>query len=263
MNNRQSVAARFSASAHTYDTYADVHHIAAAKVVDLVGDRGRSKHILEIGCGTGILTEKLKRALPDVSITAIDIAEAMIAVALKKMASISGIQFHQQSIDTLSNTSTFDLIISSSSLHWMTPYKRTFSKVNSLLKPKGRFVFSLMKEGTLKELHNSRLAVAPDKPVQAPLPKPSAIREALKDNDFDISKEFEQEVMVTFPSTRKLIEALNKQGVTGGTFSHSDSLLSRSELKKLCDHYDNTYKSSSGEVFATYALMYICAQKRT
>lgn len=40
-----------------------------------------SIRILELGCGTGYVTEKLSNLFPKAHITAIDFAESMIAVA--------------------------------------------------------------------------------------------------------------------------------------------------------------------------------------
>ncbi|KAG1488230.1 hypothetical protein G6F52_013994 [Rhizopus delemar] len=61
---KPQVAARFGAAAHRYEAHAPIQRITAAR---LAGDIARLRlpprpRILEIGCGTGLLTQALARS---------------------------------------------------------------------------------------------------------------------------------------------------------------------------------------------------------
>ncbi|AJY74717.1 malonyl-ACP O-methyltransferase [Paenibacillus beijingensis] len=90
---KKSILRRFNRSAAgSYDTHALVQRSMADRLVHLLaarpvpaGGAAREPAVLEIGCGTGILTEKLLRHLPCASLTAIDLAPAMIEAAKQRV----------------------------------------------------------------------------------------------------------------------------------------------------------------------------------
>jgi ubiquinone/menaquinone biosynthesis C-methylase UbiE len=90
--------------------------------------------VLEIGCGTGQLTEPLARF--GFSLTAIDIGPSMIAAARRRLAG-AAVSFQVASFEDLSSAdASFDLIISGAAFHWIDPEVR-FAKSARLLRPGG------------------------------------------------------------------------------------------------------------------------------
>jgi ubiquinone/menaquinone biosynthesis C-methylase UbiE len=90
--------------------------------------------ILEVGCGTGQLTEAL--AGRGFGLTAIDIGPAMVAEARQRMAG-ADVSFQVTSFeDFTAADSSFDLIVSGTAFHWVDPEVK-FSKPARLLRPGG------------------------------------------------------------------------------------------------------------------------------
>ncbi|HEX5298437.1 MAG TPA: class I SAM-dependent methyltransferase [Streptosporangiaceae bacterium] len=90
--------------------------------------------ILEIGCGTGQLTERL--ANHGFHLTAIDIGPSMIAAARCRLAEAE-VTFQVTSFEDLATPDqSFDLLISSAAFHWIDP-KVAFGKSARLLRPGG------------------------------------------------------------------------------------------------------------------------------
>ncbi len=90
--------------------------------------------VLEVGCGTGQLTEQLARY--DFSVTAIDIGPSMIAAAGRRLGG-SVVRFEAVSFEHFNAAdASFDLVVSATAFHWVDPDVK-FDKAARLLRPGG------------------------------------------------------------------------------------------------------------------------------
>jgi ubiquinone/menaquinone biosynthesis C-methylase UbiE len=95
---------------------------------------GPGAAVLEVGCGTGQLTEQL--ASSGFRLTAIDIGPSMIAAARRRLAG-AGVCLLATSFEDLpAADASFDLVISGAAFHWIDP-EVAFSKSARLLRPGG------------------------------------------------------------------------------------------------------------------------------
>jgi ubiquinone/menaquinone biosynthesis C-methylase UbiE len=95
---------------------------------------GSGSAVLEVGCGTGQLTERLARFGFD--LTAIDIGPSMIAAARRRLAG-SAVSFQLVSFeDFAAGGASIDLIVSGTAFHWVDPEVK-FRKPARLLRPGG------------------------------------------------------------------------------------------------------------------------------
>lgn len=160
MVNKAQVQKNFSQNAVTYDQYAVVQKEMAWKLLLKIRRTGQCfQNILEIGCGTGFLTELLAREYPLAQITATDIASEMIVVAREKLAVFSNIKYfvadgeNLSLVDNESFDLSFDLIVSNAVFQWFTDYAAAFTQYHSYLEPGGYLIFSTLGAGTFKELY--------------------------------------------------------------------------------------------------------------
>ncbi len=94
--------------------------------------------VLEIGCGTGLFTEKLYNATK-ANITGIDISEDLLEIARKK---IPGANFIIGDAMNLSlKDESFDVICGSSVLHHL-DMEKAYKEFYRVLKPGGRMIFA-------------------------------------------------------------------------------------------------------------------------
>jgi ubiquinone/menaquinone biosynthesis C-methylase UbiE len=95
---------------------------------------GPGSRALEVGCGTGQLTESLARL--GLALTAIDIGPSMVEAARRRLAS-SAVTFQVSSFEDFAGAkASFDLIISATAFHWVDPDIK-FRKPARLLRPGG------------------------------------------------------------------------------------------------------------------------------
>jgi SAM-dependent methyltransferase len=90
--------------------------------------------VLEVGCGTGQLTERLAR--PGLRLTAIDIGASMVAAARQRVPG-ADVAFQVTPFEDLAAAdASFDLVISGAAFHWVDP-EVAFTKSARLLRPGG------------------------------------------------------------------------------------------------------------------------------
>jgi trans-aconitate methyltransferase len=91
------------------------------------------EQILDLGCGDGVLTEKIVAA--GAAVVAVDAAADMVAAAKAK-----GLDARVVAGQELDFDAAFDAVFSNAALHWMRPPEKVLAGVYRALKPGGRFV---------------------------------------------------------------------------------------------------------------------------
>ena len=132
--DKKLIRLRFEQAAATYEQNATVQHWVAEQLLALL-DKAvpglAPAQVLEIGCCTGLLTERIIARYPDLSrLTISDLVAAFeqcvcrrIGPRAEKIAFIAG------DIETVALPSQYDLIISSSTLHWVHDLPRLCDKL--------------------------------------------------------------------------------------------------------------------------------------
>lgn len=256
-----SIAARFSAAAPTYHGLALIQSKAARRLMEFVGQGPTSGSILEIGCGTGILTALLARAYPASRIVAVDISPAMIAEARQNLARNKMIAWIVADARALSATTKYPLIVSNCALHWIRPLAAILKKLAGCLTRDGRLAFAMMTAGTLAELHASRQRVAPHKPAGIILPAADEIKNALAGSGLRRLAAGTETLRQKYDSAEEMLRQLHDQGLTGGNFqANKNPLLTRAEIGQLLADYTAHY-TSARQVYAGYQIFYGLAKK--
>jgi len=148
---RNSVATCFD-NARDYDTSARVQAAAAAELAHsltrLYADRPAPARILELGCGTGILTRALRLIFPQAALTAIDLSPRMIERARE---AVPDVRFHVMDAEYPVLEDCFDLICSSFCLQWFTDRRAAFRRLERMLAPHGRIEVTTLARGSFSQ----------------------------------------------------------------------------------------------------------------
>jgi tRNA (cmo5U34)-methyltransferase len=97
--------------------------------------------VLDLGCGTGNISKKVKERFPQAHITCVDLAENMVQIAKSKLVDYSDIEFKLADFRDLNFQEEYDAVISSLALHHLQPeeQKSFYCKINDFLKKGGVF----------------------------------------------------------------------------------------------------------------------------
>ncbi|OGB88111.1 hypothetical protein A3H38_03565 [candidate division WOR-1 bacterium RIFCSPLOWO2_02_FULL_46_20] len=161
-NIKESIRLNFSRSALTYDQEPDLHNQIIEQLLRRIS--GDYQRILDVGCGTGELLSRLAVKYPQAKLIGLDLAPGMVEQANKKVSQ-ENIRFIVGDGEQLPfKNNEFDLVVSSSSLHWM-DFTKVLAEAARVLKKGGTFCFATFGPATLNELRQDGWSVNsfPDK----------------------------------------------------------------------------------------------------
>jgi trans-aconitate methyltransferase len=112
------------------------------------------ERILDLGCGTGHLTQRI--ADTGAEVVGIDVSPDMIGQARQNFPKLT---FLLQNATELTFDSEFDAIFSNAALHWMTEATTVAERMAAALKPGGRLVAEFGGEGNIDAIMEAIHAV--------------------------------------------------------------------------------------------------------
>lgn len=97
--------------------------------------------ILDAGCAAGWYTDELLKR--GANVTAIDISQSMVEAAKRRVGSKADVLCHDLEETLPFPNETFDIILSSLTLHYIKDWDAVFSEFKRVLKPNGVVLFSV------------------------------------------------------------------------------------------------------------------------
>jgi SAM-dependent methyltransferase len=143
------------------------------------------ERILDLGCGDGALTARIREA--GAQVVGVDASAEMVAAARARgldarVADGEALEFHRE----------FDAVFSNAALHWMRRPDRVIEGVAEALRPGGRFVAELGGHGNVAAIHLALAVVLERRGVDPRLVEPphfpsvAAYRHRLEAHGFEV-----------------------------------------------------------------------------
>lgn len=140
----------------SYDVNCNLQKNVGKRLMELLSPfKTHTSNIIDLGCGTGIVTEMLAKQTSYANFHAVDIAEQMLITA-KKRLNFYQIDVYANDFENFKNTDTkFDLVFSNLSLHWSLDFPRTLENVKHVMNDQGILAFTIPLQGTFSELNTN------------------------------------------------------------------------------------------------------------
>ncbi len=172
MKQPASIAQRFDDAALTYDQAAVVQLRVAEKLFALLQELTPPHHIIEVGCGTGFLTQSLCKQFPNVPLLALDIAPTMIALCQNRLQKYSNLHCKVEDAQTLQLPSAVDWLGSSLSLQWFDQWPACLQRWAQQART---IAFSVPLEGSFSQWRDAHLRTGQRDGLH-PLPDEAALQ---------------------------------------------------------------------------------------
>ena len=253
--DRPGVRAAFDRAGATYD--------AAAVLQGRVGDELLERLelfdfspalILDLGAGTGRLSDRLKRRHRRSRVIAVDLAPGMLREAARRQRWLR--RFDRVCADAarlpLASESA-DVVFSNLMLQWCDPPDSALAEVRRVLKPRGFLAFTTFGPDTLKELRSAWGEVDANTHVNRFLDMhdvgDALVRAGFTEPVLDVER-----LTVTYADVMSLMRDLKSIGARNMTAGRWRSLTGKDRLRRMTDRYE-AYRRD-GRLPATYEVIY-------
>jgi malonyl-CoA O-methyltransferase len=228
------VAKNFSDAAVTYDKWAIPQTVVARKLCTLLPDD--AKYVLDIGCGTGLMTDLVRKRYPAAHITGIDPAKGMVEQCQRRFADDNKTTFIVESAEKYVAPASFDLVVASCSVQWFSNKQRALDNIYDSLLPEGYVAVAILIEGSLPELYESyRAAVGTEMPGLKLLPAEEYLS-LFSQAGFTMEEVLIDDVRLQGTDPMYVINSLRGIGGAPPVLSH-DSCMPQKQMKKLLEFY--------------------------
>ena len=250
--DKHVVCRQFRRAAASYDRQATIQHRVADRLLTLAAQYTNQQpqplNVLEIGCCTGLLTGKLLNSSIKVRSLVLNDLMPDFAERLPQDIAVDKLSFLPGDIEKLPLPGPFDLIISSSTFHWLDDLEQTLDKLLAALTPGGVLAFSLYGPDNLpeiKELTGVGLDYLSLSEITSMLKKRCLLEERHQDKE-----------VFLFPKPRDVLNHLRQTGVN----SINRKPWTRQELHSFCQEYTKRFQIDQA-VHLTYNPMYFVARR--
>lgn len=252
------VKKHFSARVEGYDRYASLQREVARQL-------GRSLEpwrltlppgpVLEVGAGTGYLTEELCRLLPERELTATDISPAMVKWCRERLSGKAGVRFEQMDAESyMPDKSRYALVASSFAAQWFRDPALTLGRFSEALLPGGLLLVSFPGEDSFPEWRE--LCVELGLPWTGnPFPKTEEMVIKLSMGPAQVDY-YEEPAQVSFPDALSFFRHLKKIGADA---SLQGKQLPAKDFQLLLREWDG--KRGSEPLRVTWHLVFLALKR--
>ena len=239
----------FSRVAPHYEQHADIQYLLAERLLEQIKQKNISpEKILDIGCGTGKLTQALLRQYPYAAVMGLDVSRAMVKAAKDK--GIEAVSADAQELPF--RDETFNLIVSNAAYQWVGNLAAAFQEARRILREEGIFIISCFGKNTLKELRDC-FGIK-----ENILPEKGALCDGLIAAGFSKINVERDMLHKYFDTTGSLLYWLKSTGAN--RIYKSQPRISRGRFKEANDFYSRNCRRN-GEIYAEFEVFYATARR--
>ncbi|MEY4768211.1 MAG: hypothetical protein RL637_850 [Pseudomonadota bacterium] len=255
---KQRIKQAFNQAVNSYDGVADLQRNIAQQLSTLIISQPIPEIILELGCGSGLLTKQLLTYLPqNTQLIGLDIAENMLKHNRQQLAH-STIDYLCADAEFLPiKNQSINWIVSNLTVQWCQQLSETLIEFKRILKPKGRLLLSTFTENTLQELVSAWREVDYYQHVNH-FHNISEWQQLLEAAGYQRIHLTKQSLLIPYPSVIDLLRELKALGANTVTHHRNPKLITATQLQQMIKAYSKN--SSAENIVATFEILFIEAE---
>lgn len=245
----------FSRAARQYDRFSGLHRDIADKLLAGVLQEAAPSAVLDVGCGTGYLTGKIKEQFAQAKVVGLDFAQGMLEVARQKNSDVYWVLADGNNLPFPNGS--FDVLTSNTAYQWAEELSRVYSEAWRVLAPKGIFACTIFGHNTCYELFQSLNEASGGSLQFVRLPDQAKVREALHMSGFQDFKIDCEQLKVEFKDMEDLTAWFK---YIGAPHLPREGYLGARTLSRAADIYRENFAYLKG-VGATFEVIRFYAKK--
>ena len=263
------VQRNFSLAASSYDSVASLQRTMADRLAEMVAELSVShRNAVEIGCGTGFLSECVIRSLPHLqSLLMVDLSQEMLEATRRRLTSLVAeregdtpqLSYLQADGETFSLPPQTDLWISSATVQWFSDLPLFLQNLREQLSSHAKIAFSCFGPDSLSELYSSYAEVhGMERRRQARFWSVEELQMILEEAGFSL---LSLQQGTEKSESRDLLSLLKRIKTMGASYrpDHS-SQLTRESLRKWSSLYRERFSSPSGGILSSWEWIAVVAE---
>ena len=281
--SRKHIKSHFNHAAPSYDEAAILQKTVAERIderLDLI--TAEANTILDLGAGTGLLTEKVIQRYPNAQIFAVDLSANMLKTAQPRLQKARWPQLGNKLNNWLKSCAltnrltqtkranainadvyqlpfadnSVDLIVSNLMLQWCDDLDLVFAEFRRVLRPEGLIMFTTFGPDTLKELRQSWQA------VDANYEHVNTFIDMHDIGDALIRAGFGQPVMdmelftLTYDKPMGVLKDLKAIGATNANQDRQTGLMGKQKFAAMLNAYEELRSVTDNKIPASYEVVH-------
>ncbi|MES2624101.1 MAG: malonyl-ACP O-methyltransferase BioC [Pseudomonadota bacterium] len=151
MISRVLIARAFGRAAPHYDLHADLQRQVADQLLNLIEPEFTAKDMIDLGCGTGYCSVKLREQFPDSQLLVLDMAMPMLQTTRQhRIENCMLVCADVQAIPL--RDAQFDLMVSNLTIQWCARTEALFTELFRIARPGAKILLSTFGPSTLHEI---------------------------------------------------------------------------------------------------------------
>ncbi|MBP7710519.1 MAG: methyltransferase domain-containing protein [Rickettsiales bacterium] len=255
----------FAHGVQNYLEAASIQGLAAEEICKIAAPFfAENLQVLDLGSGTGFVAreilkqvqddENIRSRHPELVSGSPSIFELDLALEMLQQSPSPNSQKIQADFENLPfKNNSFDILISSFALQWLTDFDKSFSQFFSLLKPEGVFIFCLPCDGSLAELSAANIFNFNQ------LPKVEDLKNSLKKSGFS---EISVETKTTKQTFESGVAALKSLKKIGANYSQKNSkVITKTNLAQFNNFCLKNFGTDTRKIEVSWVISYFIFSK--
>jgi malonyl-CoA O-methyltransferase len=281
--SRQHIQQHFNHAAPSYDDAAILQKTVAERIDErLELTTIEPKIILDLGAGTGLLTEKVIQRYPDAQLFAVDLSESMLKMASERLytsrwpnlpTKLNGFlqqctltkKMAKRKTATAINADVYqlpfadnsvDLIVSNLMLQWCDDLDSVFAEFRRVLRTEGLIMFTTFGPDTLKELRQAWQSADANYEHVNTFIDMHDIGDALIRNGFGQPVMDMEIFTLTYDKPIGVLKDLKAIGATNANKQRNNGLMGKQLFASMLNAYEAIRNPVDNKIPATYEVVH-------
>ncbi|NOT85739.1 MAG: malonyl-ACP O-methyltransferase BioC [Methylococcaceae bacterium] len=258
--NRDKLKIRqaFANAAEHYDDFAHLQRMVADSLLQKSALTTLQGKVLDIGCGTGYLTQQLQVLGGYQQLIAFDIAQPMLQKTQQRLQGV--VSYVCGDADMLPfQAASLDSIFSSLALQWCQHLPTVLQNFRRVLKPGGTLVFATFGTETLTELKQAWATVDQYRHIND-FHTPQQLHALLPQDEWQNVQISRQVFRSQYASVAVLLRELKGLGAQSVSTGRKPQLTTKAQMQQMFEAYPKI--NAAGRIAASFEIIWVVAEAK-